>query len=179
MEPEVLGEHQRRIGISIAIPAPFSDELTAARASFGDPMAGAIPPHITLLGPTVIDVDDLPMIREHTAAATAGVKPFRVHLRGTGTFRPISPVVFIQVAQGICECESLERAVRSGPLSVPIRFNYHPHVTIAHEVSPASLDRAFDEMAQYSAIFQVNKINLFEHGVDRVWRPVTSFTLGS
>lgn len=179
MEPEILGDNQKRIGISIAIPPPFSDELTAARASFGDPMAGAIPPHITLLGPTVIEADDLPMIREHTAAATAGIKPFRIHLRGSATFRPISPVVFIQVAQGICECESLERAVRSGPLAVPTKFNYHPHVTVAHDVSPSSLDRAFEQMAQYNAIFQVNKINLYEHGHDNVWRPVTSFTLGS
>lgn len=179
MEPEVLGDHQKQIGISIEIPPPFSDELTAARASFGDPMAGAIPPHITLLGPTVIDVDDLPMLREHTAAAAAGINPFRIHLRGSATFRPISPVVFIQVAQGISECESLERAVRSGPLFAPTRFNYHPHVTVAHDVGTSLLDRAYEEMAQYNAIFQVNKINLYEHGADKVWRPVTSFTLGS
>lgn len=179
MSPDELGPDQKQIGISIAIPPPFAEELTAARESFGDPLARAIPPHITLLGPTVVNVGDLDMIRDHTARAANTIKPFRVHLRGTATFRPISPVVFIQVVQGISECEALERAVRSGPLDLPTRFNYHPHVTIAHEVPERELDRAFADMDSYNAIFQINKIHLFEHGSDHRWRPVTSFPLGS
>ncbi len=175
----VPGENQRLIGISIEVPPPFAQELTSARASFGDPLAYAIPPHITLLGPTVVNDADLDMIRDHILGVTARAVPFRLHLRGTATFRPVSPVVFIQVVQGISECESLERTVRSGPLEVPIRFNYHPHVTIAHEVDDAALDRAFAEMNSYEAVFQVNKIHLFEHGKDQVWRPVSSFVLGS
>lgn len=179
MEPEQLSDTQKRIGISIAVPPPFSHDLTAARQSFGDPLAHAIPPHITLLGPTVVEIDQLAVISDHTARAAAATMPFRIHLRGAATFRPISPVVFVQVVQGLSQCEALERAVRSGPLDHPTRFNYHPHVTVAHEVSEANLDRAFEEMANYSAQFQVNKIHLFEHGADSVWRAVKSFTLGS
>lgn len=179
MNPAHLGPDQKQIGISIAVPPPFAEELTNARESFKDPLARAIPPHITLLGPTVIDVADLDMIRDHTTQAASTIDPFRVHLRGTATFRPISPVVFVQVVQGISECESLEKAVRSGPLDFPTRFNYHPHVTIAHEVPEQELDRAFTEMNSYNAIFQVNKIHLFEHGADQNWRPVMSFPLGS
>jgi hypothetical protein len=42
--------------------------------------------------------------------------------------------VFVALAQGISECERLESSVRAGILDGPLRFNYHPHVTIAHAV---------------------------------------------
>jgi hypothetical protein len=42
--------------------------------------------------------------------------PFEVHLRGSATFRPVSPVVFVPLVRGISECERVEAQVRSGPL---------------------------------------------------------------
>jgi 2'-5' RNA ligase len=90
----------------------------------------------------------------------------------------VSPVVFVQVAEGIAECEQLERAVRSGPLHQELRFNYHPHVTVAHEVADADLDRAFTDLAAYDAVFQVDGFQVFEHGDDGVWRVVRHVPLG-
>ena len=171
------GPSQTRIGIAIEVPAPFGPELQAARARFGDPLAAAIPPHITLLGPTVLDPGELEEAVAHLEAVAAGAAPFRIHLRGSASFRPVSPVVFVQVVEGIAECEHLERAVRSGPLQQELRFNYHPHVTVAHEVDDASLDRAFDDMATYEARFDVGGFHLYEHGDDGVWRPRRLFDL--
>ena len=59
---------------------------------------------------------------------------FDVVLRGTGTFRPLSDVVFIQVAQGVSACEALEIELRGGPVLRELDFYYHPHVTVAHNV---------------------------------------------
>jgi 2'-5' RNA ligase len=92
-------------------------------------------------------------------------------LRGTGTFRPTSPVVFIQVARGITDCERLEQAVRSGPLLRGLHFPYHPHVTVAHDLPDDVLDRAFDKLSGYEAEFRVDGFSLYEHGPDAVWRP--------
>ncbi|WP_029068623.1 2'-5' RNA ligase family protein [Jonesia quinghaiensis] len=178
MQASLLGAEQRRIGVSIAVPPPYAEELVAARRATGDPLADAIPAHITILGPTVIDADNLDRVYEHVHAACRAVEPFDVHLRGSATFRPISPVVFIQVVQGIAECEELERRVRSGLLDQHLRFNYHPHVTIAHEVDDDALDAAFEKMAFYEATFPVTEIHVFEHGDDDVWRPVRAFALG-
>lgn len=175
--PEREGD-QLRIGISIEVPEPMSSELQTARKSFGDPLADAIPPHITIVGPTVIEARDVAAVYSHVASACQQVQPFRIHLRGSATFRPISPVVFIQVVDGIAQCERLESAMRTGPLAQESRFHYHPHVTIAHEVSDANLDLAFEKMSFYEASFDVNKVHLYEHGDDNVWRPVQSFPLG-
>ncbi|MFE9231425.1 MULTISPECIES: 2'-5' RNA ligase family protein [Cellulosimicrobium] len=171
--------HQVRIGIAIEVPEPFATQLQDARARFGDPLARSIPPHVTLLGPTVLDRTALDTARTHLAEVASTAAPFRLHLRGSATFRPVSPVVFVQVVEGIAECEHLESAIRTGPLAQDLRFNYHPHVTVAHEVPEAALDAAFDQMATYDAQFDVAGFSLYEHGDDGVWRPEQVFPLGA
>ncbi len=168
-----------RIGVAIAIPEPFRSQLQQAREEAGDPLACLIPPHITLLGPTVVADDHLGVAEEHLTSVARNAGPFRVHLRGSASFRPISPVVFVQVVEGIAECEQLERAVRSGPLRQDLRFNYHPHVTVAHEVPEVNLDSAFEAMASYEAQFPVEHIHLYAHGTDNQWRPQRQFALGA
>ena len=175
--PERVGE-QVRIGVALQVPAPFGPELQRARAGFNDPLAQDIPPHVTLLGPTVVEPDEMAAVTDHLGAVGRDHPPFTVHLRGTGSFRPVSPVVFIQVVQGIAECEQLERAVRSGPLQQELRFNYHPHVTVAHEVGEPDLDRAFADLASYEAQFRVDGFQVFEHGDDGVWRVAHHVPLG-
>jgi 2'-5' RNA ligase len=172
------GPGQIRIGIAIEIPEPYAAELSAARVAADDPLANFIPPHITLLGPSLLGVEQLTEARAHLADVAAGAHPFTVKLRGTATFRPISPVVFVALVQGIAECEQLESSVRSGILDGDLRFNYHPHVTIAHEVSDAALDKAFEAMADYSAEFDVDRFYQYEHGDDGIWRPQAAFPLG-
>ncbi|GAA2515257.1 2'-5' RNA ligase family protein [Rarobacter incanus] len=168
-----------QIGVALAVPAPFAQELAAARESFGDTQARAIPPHITILGPTEVSSAELPGIHQHLRDMACQIDPFLVYLRSAGTFRPVSQVVFVQVAQGIAECEKLEALVRSGPLASPARFHYHPHVTVAHDVADSALNVAFADMGAYEASFVVNDVILYEHGADGIWRPMESFPLGS
>ena len=74
-----------------------------------------------------------------------------MQLRGTGTFRPVSPVVFVPLVQGIGECERLEARCASGPLDRELPFPYHPHVTVAHDVAHPALDAVYEELAGYEA----------------------------
>ncbi len=167
------------ISVSIAIPAPFAGELQRLRASFGDPSAESIPTHVTLLSPTEIADDEGPEIHEHLARVATMQQPFTMLLRSTGTFRPVSPVVFVQVAGGISACERIEQAIRTGPLKRDVQFYYHPHVTIAHNVDDGSMDRAFNELATYECSFEVSAFDLFEYGDDFVWRLVGTFDFGT
>lgn len=166
------------IGVSIAIPSPHAEMLQARRASFGDPLAESIPTHVTLLPPTEVPEDELEAVVKHLQEVAAQGHPFRMVLRGTGTFRPTSPVVFVQVSGGLADCELLEKAVRQGPLDRTLDFNYHPHVTVAHHVPEPNLDRAFSELSGFECDFDVDEFHLYEHGDDGVWRPVRSFALG-
>lgn len=168
----------KMISVSIAVPAPFGDELQRLRASFGDPSAGSIPTHVTLLSPMEIADEDGPEILEHLQRVAASLQPFTMLLRSTGTFRPVSPVVFVQVAGGISACERIEQAIRTGPLKREVQFYYHPHVTVAHHVDDEAMDRAFNELASYECSFEVAAFELFEHGADLVSRPVWTFAFG-
>jgi 2'-5' RNA ligase len=166
------------IGVAIPVPEPFATELQSWRRAFGDPLACAIPPHITLMPPTDVPLGELPTVEKHLAEVAAAGEPFRVRLRGTATFRPVSPVVFVALAEGISACEMLSKAVRTGPLPAELTYPYHPHVTVAHELPGDVLDRAFAQLADYAADFSVTEFSLYEHCADQVWRPRRSFAVG-
>ena len=159
------------IGVALPIPEPFLGELGAYRERFGDPLAHAIVAHITLVPPTeVADEEQLARIVEHLRAQAASLHPFDVVLEGAGTFRPVSQVVFVPLAEGEPQVRAAEAAVRSGPLDRPLSFPYHPHVTVAHDLEPEWLDQAQEAMASYRAAFTVDQLGLFIQGPDGVWR---------
>lgn len=165
------------IGVAVAIPEPWATELQNYRTSVGDVTATQIPTHITLIPPVVLDGDDLHGVEAHLATVADGAEAFRIHLRGTGTFRPVSPVVFVSVVEGISECEQLADAVRQGPLEVELGFPYHPHVTIAHHLSDPQLDRAFDELAGFECEFAADHFALYVHDAGAGWQPTREFAL--
>ncbi|ROT32070.1 2'-5' RNA ligase family protein [Micromonospora sp. HM5-17] len=168
-----------RVGVAVDIPEPWRGFLTRRRAEAGDPQAAYVPAHLTLLGPTDIPVASLPAVERHLAAVAAAHRPYRLHLRGTGTFRPVTDVVFVVVAAGISECELLAGAIGSAPeLRRENRFPYHPHVTVAQDVAPEALDKVYEDLADFSAIFTVEKFTLFSHGDDARWQPRRDFRLG-
>jgi 2'-5' RNA ligase len=174
----VTGFPTRTIGVAIPIPEPYGTELQRVRESFGDPLARSIPTHITLLPPSEVETDDLDPIDNHLRTIAESEQPFEIHLRGSGTFHPVSPVVFVSVVLGISDCERVESRVRSGPLLRDLTFPYHPHVTVAHDLPNKVLTTAFDEMASYNVRFGVWGFSLYEHGSDGVWRPQRDFPLG-
>jgi 2'-5' RNA ligase len=164
------------IGVAVAIPEPWATELQDYRKYVGDETASMIPTHITLVPPTEVG-DDLEAIEEHLATAAAGFPAFRVHLRGTGTFRPVSPVVFVTLVEGISQCEQLADAVRRGPLAVELKFPYHPHVTVAHHLGEGPLDQAFEELADFECEFQVDEFHLYVHDQELGWQPTRDIPL--
>lgn len=165
------------LGVSIAVPEPHGSLLQQCRLGFGDAAAVGIPTHVTLLPPTEVASTDRPVVEEHLAAVAAAGRPFRLRLRGTGTFRPLSPVVFVQVVEGGSACGRLQERVRnpSGPLARTLQFPYHPHVTIAHGVDERAMDIAQAELADYEAAWTVKGFALYEQGPDGVWRMQREF----
>jgi len=172
------GGTSRSIGVAIGLPEPFNSELQRWRERLGDPNAARIPPHVTLLPPTDVPSDSLPVIEEHLLNVAMNEQDFDIRLRGSATFRPVSPVVFVPLVQGISECERLEAKVRSGPLHRDIHFPYHPHVTVAHDLPADALDGAFDALARYEADFRVHGFSLFEQDTVGTWRPQRDFVFG-
>ncbi|WP_367321225.1 2'-5' RNA ligase family protein [Streptomyces sp. HUAS ZL42] len=168
------------IGVSIAVPEPHGSLLQERRAGFGDAAAHGIPTHVTLLPPTEVDGDELPAIEAHLTEVAAAGRSFLMRLSGTGTFRPLSPVVYVQVVEGAEACTWLQKQVRdaSGPVARELQFPYHPHVTVAHGIDEAAMDRAYEELADYEAQWSCTGFALYEQGADGVWRKLREYAFG-
>ena len=172
-----------RIGVAIDIPEPWGPELTRRRAEAGDPQAAYTPAHVTLLGPTEVASAALPGIERHLEKVASAQQPFTIHLRGTGTFRPVTEVVFVTLAVGISECEMLAAAIAGAEgVHRDARFPYHPHVTVAQDVPGEALDAVFDDLAGFEARFDVPAFTLFSHdltaGGDGPWSRRRDYKLG-
>jgi 2'-5' RNA ligase len=172
------GGELRHIGVAIGIPEPYGRELQGWRERLGDPNAKRIVPHVTLLPPTEVKATALSEIEEHLRGVAADETSFDLRLRGSATFQPVSPVVFVPLVQGISECERLQARLRTGPLARELRFPYHPHVTVAHDLPDEALAEAFRALADYDAAFRVWGYTLFEQDVDETWRPQRDFVFG-
>ena len=165
------------IGVAIALPEPWASELQDYRTALGDETATLIPTHITLVPPVDLTEDQIDAAEAHLVDVAGAIEGFGIHLRGTGTFRPVSPVVFVSLVEGISQCEALAEQVRQGPLAVPLQFPYHPHVTVAHHMSEAVMDRAFRELAGFDCTFVAAKFQLYRHDEEIGWRPARDFAL--
>jgi 2'-5' RNA ligase len=180
---DVLGDEPAdwpiTIGVALPIPEPFLSELGAFRERFGDPLAHAIVAHITLVPPMqVADEQHLAAVIDHLAAVAAQLHGFPLTLAGAGTFRPVSPVVFVPIVEGEPEVRAVEAVVRRGPLDRQLQFPYHPHVTVAHDLAEEWLDEAEDAMDPYHAAYEVASLGLFVQGSDGVWRQRVEFAFG-
>lgn len=166
------------LGVAIAIPQPHASVLTKWRRQVGDPAGDLVFPHVTLLPPTPVPARSLDTVEAHLADAANARAPFVMHLAGTGTFRPTSPVVYIQVATGVSDCELLEGEIRRGPLARELEFPYQPHVTVAQQIGDDGLDEAYDGLAGFVARFCVERIVLFARDETGGWDWRSEFPLG-
>jgi 2'-5' RNA ligase len=156
------------VGVILGFPREVAQELQQWRASFGDPMADVIPAHITLV--TTTPAQDWEATREHVRDVARRQAPFKITISGTGSFRPVSPVVFLKVEDGFEECVGLHEQLQTGPLERDLPFPYHPHVTVAHDVAPESLDEAETVLRDYTATFPVVSMGLYEHDDNGIWQ---------
>ncbi|WP_293786745.1 2'-5' RNA ligase family protein [uncultured Aeromicrobium sp.] len=165
------------IGVAIAVPEPFGEQLRAKRRSYGDIMAETVPSHVTLVPPTQVDDVQLGRLAEALTQVAAIIPSFRMTLQGTGTFRPISPVVFVAVSEGISVTELLAQAIRQAIDLPEPQFPFHPHVTVAHHLDDEALDRAFEDLRDFRCSFEVSQFSLYVHDEVHGWKTERTFRL--
>jgi 2'-5' RNA ligase len=98
-----------------------------------------------------VPAQDRTRVIRHLRSVAQRHHHFRLTLHGTGSFRPLTQVAYLSVAEGAQECRLLADDVRTGPLDRPLRFPYHPHVTLAQGVDDPALDLALELGADFEA----------------------------
>jgi 2'-5' RNA ligase len=122
-------------------------------------------------------VTDLVAVEQHLEEVASRSPTFTIHLRGTGTFRPLAPVVFLSLSEGISGCDALQRRLRTGPLDLELTYPYHPHVTVAHHLSDEVLDEAFESLVDFEATFLADRFDFYEQDAEGTWLTRRSFSL--
>lgn len=165
------------IGVSLAVPEPWGSRLQQFRVANGDTQGATIPTHVTLVPPVEVGTPRLSDVEQHLEQVAAARPAYRMHLRGSGTFRPVSPVVFVNLVEGISQTEQLATECRRGPLALELDFPYHPHVTVAHLDDDVLLDRAFEELGAFDCAFTVEAFHLYVHHADLGWKATRDYPL--
>lgn len=166
------------VGVSIAIPDPAGRELRCKRASYGDPLAETVPSHITLAPPLEVDRTEVDDLVGRLDAVASSAAPFDVSLRGTDTFRPVSPVVYIHIDSDNTPIEQLAEAVAAAMGCEQQEFPFHPHVTVAHHLPDEMLDHAQADLADFALDFEVRLFHLWVLDDTEGWLPTHEFRLG-
>lgn len=153
------------LGVVIEIPSPLRERLRDWRLRYGGVEAAIVDPHITLVSGSTRAWDQA---AAHVRNLARRFEAFTIRLHGTGTFRPITNVVYLNVTDGAETCTQLHDALLAGPLGHDLSFGYHPHLTIAHDVAESLLDAAQEDLSEESLEFDVTSIGLF--GIEETGR---------
>ncbi|MEV8143449.1 2'-5' RNA ligase family protein [Specibacter sp. NPDC078709] len=159
----------------ISLPPSLAEVLGEKRAMYAGPGTAVVAPHITLVSGRAWE--SWTAAEEHVRKVAAEFVPFKLSLRGTGTFEPVSPVVFLNVDDGAADCAALHAKLLEGPLEHLLEFSFHPHLTIAHALDADTMARAKAEMVDFEAEFEVTSIGLFDY-IEGTWALREELSLG-
>jgi 8-oxo-dGTP pyrophosphatase MutT (NUDIX family)/2'-5' RNA ligase len=167
-----------RLGVVAQLPEPLGIHVQAWRRALGDPTAGRVAPHLTLVPPQTVAERDLDRAAAQVERAAAAAVPFLVELDGAATFLPDAPVAYLAVREGGPALHALEVALQASPLDRRTH-PFHPHVTVLQDRPDERIEAAAAELAGFRAAFPVRELALMRQAPDKVWRPLATATVGA
>jgi 2'-5' RNA ligase len=166
------------IGIVIVVPEPWAQEILDWRMGLGDPYSDRMPTHITLVAPAKLPRSRMDALLTELATAMSTQPQFEVTIGPVGSFRPVSPVVFLHARDRHDELARLEQRVRQLVTDQLPMHPFVPHVTIAMNVGEGLLDAAADALSDFTATWRVAEVVVYERDNQGYWSVVKSCELG-
>jgi 2'-5' RNA ligase len=166
------------------LPEPSFTEVNGLRRALGDSALERIMPHLTLVPPVNVRVDDVGRALAVLRAAAAGSSPFTLVLGPVATFAPVNPVVYLSVTgsppDGLQALHRLRDAVFAAPLERSLTFDFLPHVTLSTESSPDRTVGAVVALSDYRVEMPVDSVCLLQEvrAPDRRWIVMADAWLG-
>jgi 2'-5' RNA ligase len=127
----------------VYIPDPLAKFLDDLRREL---TPGCLPrAHVTILPPRSLAVGAA-AATEAARAVVSGFAPFDIVPGEVEIFRT-SNVIYIGVKEGERELREIYHALNQGPLASTEPFPYHPHITLAQNLTPDQV-QSFQELAK-------------------------------
>ena len=168
---------RRRLGVVLLLPEPVRTHVEGIRLGLGADVQ--IPPHITLVGPVMVDddaVDDA--IETVRAACLTQATPLSITIGPSRTFLPINPVVYLAVSGDVDAIATLHDTCRQGPLELADEYDFTPHVTLIDGGSDEFVNAGATATSAFSATMFVRGAAILEFGDDKIWRPIADAPFG-
>lgn len=159
-----------RLASALLVPEPFAREIDGLRRALGEDLH-RVAPHLTLVPPVNVRVDEFGLALAQLRRAAAGVEPITVTLGPAVTFHPVNPVVYLEVGGDVDTVHQVRDAVFGGPLSRSLTHDFVPHVTLVESTTPDRIAAALVALRDYRIeVTFVGAYLLQEH--ERRWRPI-------
>lgn len=139
--------------------------------------------HVTILPPRPLHHELAETIHQ-IAEQLKPVEPFRIELGEIEIFET-SNVVYLGLARGSSEMCALYRALNQGSLEYREPFPYHPHITLAQNVSAEEARElagiARGRWADYGGPreFEVSVLSFVQHVAPSIWADVAALPVGA
>lgn len=129
--------------------------------------------HVTVLPPRPIAAD--PMEAAQAAKAYCmEFAPFEIELGAVEIF-PVTNVIYLGIKRGERQLKAMHELMNAGPLYFREPFHYHPHVTVAQEVTyDRSLELAVIARQRWASFtgsrrFNVDALTFVQNTATNVW----------
>ena len=162
------------------VPEPLGGFIERLRQEIQPGYKGSS--HLTFLPPRPLDIP-LEQIRRQLEAGLRSQPAFRLELCEVRVF-PVSEAVHLSVGGGRTEAKRIHEVLHRDGLCCKEQFEYHPHVTLAHDLDPAKV-AAVAELAkrrwqEYTGPrdFLVDHVTLVQNTVENIWTNLGEFSLG-
>jgi 2'-5' RNA ligase len=159
-----------RLASALLVPEPVAREIDGLRRALGDNVE-RVPPHLTLVPPVNVRVEDVGAVLASVRSAAAAMSPLAVTLGPPVTFHPVNPVVYLSIAGDVDGVRAVRDAVFIGPLSRRLEHDFVPHVTLVESTTPARIDAALVALADYRVDTTFESVHLLQED-ERIWRPI-------
>jgi 2'-5' RNA ligase len=167
-----------RLGVVLLVPEPLAAEIDGLRRACGGPIE-RVPPHLTLVPPVNVRVDEVPEALRLLRTAASAVRPFTLRLGPPSTFLPATPTLHLAVG-GRNDATVVLRALRDAlfrpPFERPVTHPFVPHVTLADDVDPELVPGAVSALAGFVVEARFDRVHVLHeqrHGeAHRRWVPV-------
>ena len=163
----------------IYIPNPlgrFLDDLRRELVPNCDPKA-----HVSVLPPRALSVSWENASRQ-VRSLTECCAPFDIELTGIEVF-PITNVIYLAIGEGTAQLFDMHASMNRNGLAFDEPFEYHPHVTLAQEISSGEVESLRETAARRwrefagSHRFRAEKAVFVQNTLPNSWTDIDEFTL--
>ena len=174
------GERINLFSLVTYLPQPLGGFIDQLR---GELVPGcSLQAHVTILPPRPL-TENPAVVWQHLRSALRESEPFEIQLGEVEIF-PTSSVVYLALSKGFAQMQSLHGALNTGPAHFKEPFPFHPHITLAQQITEEQLQAVF-HLARYrwaefvqSRSFMVDKATFVQCTVYNTWIDLEEEELG-